>query len=90
MEKDVEKYCKSCYGCQLVSRPDPVEPIRTTSLPSSPWRDLAVGLLGPLPTGDSILVVIDYYIFNSLYSVQVWLYCTTIFRLLYIEFRLLY
>ncbi len=61
MEKDVQKYCKSRYGCQLVSRPDPVEPIRTTSLPSGPWRDLAVDLLGPLATGDSILVVIDYY-----------------------------
>ena len=61
MEKDVEKYCKTCYGCQLVSRPGPVEPIRTTNLPSGPWRDLAVDLLGPLPTGESILVVIHYY-----------------------------
>ncbi|XP_028413782.1 uncharacterized protein K02A2.6-like [Dendronephthya gigantea] len=61
MEKDAEKYCKACHGCQLVSRPDFVEPIRTTTLPSGPWRDLAVDLLGPLPTGESILVIIDYY-----------------------------
>jgi transposase InsO family protein len=61
MEKDVEKYCKACHGCQLVSRPDYVEPVQTTSLPSGPWRDLAINLLKPLPTGESILIVIDYY-----------------------------
>ena len=61
MEKDAEKFCKACYGCQLVSRPSPPEPIRTTTLPTGPWRDLAVDLLGPLPTGESILVVVDYY-----------------------------
>ena len=61
IEKDAEKHCKTCYGCQLVSRPTPPEPIRTTPLPTGPWRDLAVDLLGPLPTGESILVVVDYY-----------------------------
>ena len=64
MEKDAEKYCKTRYGCQLVSRPSPLEPITATALPTAtgPWRDLAVDLLGPLPTGESILVVVDYYI----------------------------
>ena len=61
MERDAEKHCKTCCGCQLVSRPTPPEPIRTTPLPTGPWRDLAVDLLGPLPTGESILVVVDYY-----------------------------
>ena len=61
MERDAEKHCKTCYGCQLVSRPAPPEPIRTTPLPTGPWRDLAIDLLGPLPTGESILVVVDYY-----------------------------
>ena len=61
MERDAEKHCKTCYGCQLVDRPAPPEPIRTTPLPTGPWRDLAIDLLGPLPTGESILVVVDYY-----------------------------
>lgn len=61
MEKDVERYCKACHGCQLVSRPDHPEPIRSTTLPSGPWRNLAVDLLGPMPSGESILVVVDYY-----------------------------
>ena len=61
MERDAEKHCKTCYGYQLVSRPTPPEPIRTTPLPTGPWRDLAIDFLGPLPTGESILVFVDYY-----------------------------
>ena len=40
MEKDAEKHCKTCFGCQLVSRPSPPEPIRSTALSTGPWRDL--------------------------------------------------
>ena len=45
MERDADKNCKTCYGCQLVSCPTPPEPIRTTTLPTGPWRDLAIDLL---------------------------------------------
>ena len=45
----------------LVSHPDHVELFRTTVLSTGPWRESAVDLLGPLPTGKSILVVIEYY-----------------------------
>ena len=75
MKKDAEKFCKACYGCHLVSRPDHVEPIRTTVLPTGPWRDLAVDLLGPLPTGESILVVLDYY--SQHYEIEVMKSTTT-------------
>ena len=61
MEKDAEKHCKTCYGCQLVSRSSPPEPVRSTALPTGQWRDLAIDLLGPLPIGESILVFVDYY-----------------------------
>ena len=61
MDKAAEKFCKSCYGCQLVARPNPPEPLTSTTLPEGPWQDLAVDLLGPLPSGHSILVVVDYY-----------------------------
>ena len=30
-------------------------------MPTGPWRDLAIDLLEPLTTGESILVVVDYY-----------------------------
>ena len=61
IDKAAEKFCRSCYGCQLVARPNPPEPLTSTTLPEGPWKDLAVDLLGPLPSGHSILVVVDYY-----------------------------
>ncbi|XP_041471762.1 uncharacterized protein K02A2.6-like [Lytechinus variegatus] len=60
-EKEAEKFVKTCHGCQITSRGNPPEPIRTTQLPTGPWVDVAVDFLGPLPSGESILVIIDYY-----------------------------
>ncbi|KAL1268572.1 hypothetical protein QQF64_033935 [Cirrhinus molitorella] len=61
MDKDAERHVRLCHGCQLVMRPDHPEPLRVTQLPETPWQDLATDILGPLPTGESILVVVDYY-----------------------------
>lgn len=66
IDKDVEKFCKSCHGCQLVSQSAKPEPMCRTKMPDGPWQYLAADLLGPLPTGESVLVVIDY---NSRYTV---------------------
>ena len=65
MDKATEKFCKLCHGCQLVAQPDPTEPLTSTTFPEGPWKDLAVDLLGPLPSGRSILVVVDYYILHN-------------------------
>ncbi len=32
-----------------------------TQLPSAPWEQLAADFLGPLPSGDSLFVLVDYY-----------------------------
>lgn len=61
MDSAAERHCKACHGCQIVARPDPPEPLRPTPLPDGPWRDVAVDILGPLPSGHSILVVVDYF-----------------------------
>ena len=29
--------------------------------PTVPWQDIAIDLMGPLPTGESLLVFVDYY-----------------------------
>ena len=29
--------------------------------PTGPWQDVAIDVLGPLPSGESLLVVVDYY-----------------------------
>ena len=61
IDKQVENRCKTCHGCQLVGLPIPPEPLRHTEFPSQPWIDLAADLMGPLPLGENVLVVVDYY-----------------------------
>ena len=56
MDKDIEKFCRvtSGYGPpELMSRIFP---------PSAPSQDCGADLLGPLPTAESLIVLIDYYI----------------------------
>ncbi|XP_062613747.1 uncharacterized protein K02A2.6-like [Saccostrea cucullata] len=61
MDQDIEQWNKACYGCQLVSQPEKVEPMHRTELPSRPWEHLAADFLGPLPSGDYIFTIVDYY-----------------------------
>ncbi|KAK2578228.1 hypothetical protein KPH14_001387 [Odynerus spinipes] len=61
IDKDAEKMVKSCRGCQLVQRTTEPSPLKRNLLPEGPWEFLAMGLLGRLPSGESILVVTDYY-----------------------------
>ena len=42
---------------------------KSTSLPDGPWQDLAVDLMRPLPSGHSLLVIVDYY--SRFYEVEV-------------------
>ena len=30
-------------------------------MPEGPWLDLAIDLCGPVPTGESVIVLVDYY-----------------------------
>ena len=61
MNSMVERHCKKCLGCQAVTPITTIPPVKTTTMPTKPWRDLAVDLMGPLPTGESLLVTADYY-----------------------------
>ena len=68
IDRAAEKFCRSCHGCQLVTRPDAPEPLRPSSMPDGPWQDVSTDLLGPLPSGHSLLVVVDY--FSRYYEVR--------------------
>ena len=61
VDKDAERKCRGCYGCQLVTKETIIPPVKTTPLPDRPWQDLALDLLGPLPTGEHLLVLVDYF-----------------------------
>lgn len=61
IDADAEKLCKSCHGCQAVSEYVAPEPMARAFPPSGPWQDCAADILGPLPSGENLLVVVDYY-----------------------------
>ena len=61
MDSDAERICKSCHVCQVVSQLNAPEPMKRTEPPSGPWQDAAVDLMGPMPTGKRLLVVVDDY-----------------------------
>ncbi|CAH1255636.1 RTL1 [Branchiostoma lanceolatum] len=61
MEADAEAVCKRCHGCQVVSEQTPPEPMARVMPPTGAWQACGADLLGPLPTGETILVVVDYY-----------------------------
>lgn len=61
MDGAIHKFVSKCTGCQLVAMPERPEPMTRKLLPYKPWIDLAMDFLGPLPTGESILVIVDYY-----------------------------
>ena len=61
IDAEADKKCRACHDCQVVSQPSVPEPTTRTKLLDAPWQDLAMDLLGPLPTGESLLVVGDYF-----------------------------
>ena len=60
IDREAEKRCKTCHGCQLVSQGPRPETVKRKMLPDT-WQDVAADLLGPRPGGEYLLVVIDYY-----------------------------
>lgn len=61
MDVDTERMCKGCHGCQVVGQYSPPEPMQRTEPPTGPWQDVAADLMGPMPSGENLLVVVDYY-----------------------------
>ena len=61
IDKDIEKFISSCHSCQLTSCPDKSPPLIMTPLPEKPWSILGIDLCAPFPSGESLLVVVDYY-----------------------------
>ena len=61
IDADAERLCKICHGCQAASEYAPPEPMARAFPPSGPWQDCAADLLDLLPSGESLLVVVDYF-----------------------------
>ena len=61
IDKLTEELINSCLPCQLVGLPKPPAPLQSTQLPPKPWHTVNMDFLGPLPSGEMLLVVIDQY-----------------------------
>ena len=61
LDSDAKDTVKRCRGCLLVSRPNPPEPMLRRKMPDSKWTDLAMDYMGPLPSGEYLLVIVDYF-----------------------------
>ncbi|XP_055586012.1 uncharacterized protein K02A2.6-like [Uranotaenia lowii] len=61
MDKDIKKYVLDCEGCRLTGLPSKPIPMARRELPLKPWIDIAIDFMGPLPSGEYLLVVIDYF-----------------------------
>ena len=59
----VEETIQNCLPCQAATSGNhpPPEPLKMTQLPSAPWKEVAMDFLGPFPTGEYLLVVIDAF-----------------------------
>ena len=63
IDKMVKDKVDNCLASQAVtlSKSSRIEPLQMTPLPSRPWKMPAMDFLGPFPSGDYLLVVIDEY-----------------------------
>ncbi|XP_055622345.1 uncharacterized protein K02A2.6-like [Toxorhynchites rutilus septentrionalis] len=61
MDDAITRVVDACEGCRLVSQPELPEPMQRRKLPEASWLDVAIDFLGPLPSGDYLLVIIDYF-----------------------------
>ena len=63
IDKMVEEKVKRCLSCQAATtgtQPSP-EPLIMTSLPHAPWQEVAADFVGPFPSGELLLVVVDEF-----------------------------
>ena len=61
VDNDAERKCRECYGCQLVTKETTTTPVKLTRMPERPWQDVVLDLLGPMPTGEHLLVLAEYF-----------------------------
>lgn len=61
IDQKAELIVKNCLACQANTPVTPLEPLRMSKLPETPWHTVSADFYGPLPTGEYLLVVIDEY-----------------------------
>ena len=61
LHTDVERAVQHCHACQVVTpEKHQYQPLQPTPTPSKNFEFVAIDIKGPLPSGDNIIVLIDY------------------------------
>ena len=58
IDSEVSSFVSECHSCQTTLDHHHPAPI---PMPESPWLSVAVDLCGPFPTGETLLILVDYY-----------------------------
>ena len=62
MDSMVEEKVSNCLECQATTTEhNSSHPITMSPLPSDCWTELSLDLMGPLPSSEHILVLVDDY-----------------------------
>lgn len=59
--REANDYVSCCEGCQLIGMPSKPLPMSRRELPTKPWVDVAIDFMGPLPLGEYLFVIVDYF-----------------------------
>ena len=61
MNSDIENAIKACHACQVTATSSfKCQPLCMSEIPKYCWHTLAADIQGPYPTGEYILLLIDY------------------------------
>lgn len=61
IDQMAEKKVKGCMSCLRDSLPNAPHPMKSRDLPAAPWIDIVIDFLGPLPSGEYVFVIVDFY-----------------------------
>jgi hypothetical protein len=61
IDKQVTSLVESCIPCQINGKGFCPEETHSTPLPEGPWKEVAIDIVGEFPTGEYVVVLIDYY-----------------------------
>ena len=62
MNDIAETAVRRCFACQCTQNSKPhLEPMQMSDMPGGAWWNLSMAFLGPLPSGEELMVLVDEY-----------------------------
>ena len=62
MNDIAETAVRCCFACQCTQYSKPhLEPMQMSDMPGGVWRNLSMDFLGPLPSGEEVMMLVDEY-----------------------------